>query len=267
MRSPFPGMDPYLEGSLWSSVHAALISGIASQLSPKLRPRYVALMQKRFVTDMYDSDEDIAIQTARETQVVFPDVAVATMGPRSHQAHSIAVEAPLQMQTVMPESVPVLTVEIRDAAQRRLVTAIEVLSPVNKRGQGRGEYLERRRKFLTSPTHLIEIDLTRTGHRVPMTEPLPRASYFAFVSRAGRRPTTGVWPIALMSRLPVIPVPLLPGDADLELDLQDVVSTAYDQFNFDLAVDYSKPPEVGLEEREWEWAKERIGKWKAFNPQ
>jgi len=258
-------MDPYLEGSLWSSVHAAFIAGIASHLSPKLRPRYVALMQKRFVTDMYDSDEDIAIQTAHESQVVFPDVAVATTEPRSRAAHSITVEAPLQMQTVMPESIPVLTVEIRDVSQRRLVTAIEVLSPANKRGEGRAEYLERRQKFLTSPTHLIELDLTRTGHRVPMTEPLPRAPYFAFVSRAGRRPVTGVWPIALTSELPTIPVPLLPGDPDLELDLQQVVSTAYDQYNFDLAVDYANPPEVPLDLSDQEWANRQIARWKQAN--
>ena len=100
-----------------------------------------------------------------------------------------------------------------------------------------------------------------------MTEPLPRASYFAFVSRAGRRPTTEVWPTALTSRLPVIPVPLLPGDRDLDLNLQDVVSTAYDQFNLDLAVDYAKPPEVPLDPPEQEWANGRIAEWRAANRQ
>jgi hypothetical protein len=32
MPSPFPGMDPYLEGSEWTSVHAELSSEIARQL-------------------------------------------------------------------------------------------------------------------------------------------------------------------------------------------------------------------------------------------
>ena len=29
MPSPFPGMDPYLEGSLWTTVHAQLSAEIA----------------------------------------------------------------------------------------------------------------------------------------------------------------------------------------------------------------------------------------------
>ena len=43
MPKPFPGMDPYLEGPLWVSVHTALIVEFAKQLAPKLEPKYVAL--------------------------------------------------------------------------------------------------------------------------------------------------------------------------------------------------------------------------------
>jgi uncharacterized protein DUF4058 len=263
MPSPFPGMDPYLEGSLWSSVHAALITQIAVQLSPRLRPRYIALLQKRFVTDMYDPEEELGIEVAREGAVTYPDVAIATKEAGVTKASSLTLEAPLRMQTVMPESVPTHTVEIRDVQKRKLVTAIEVLSPVNKRGEGRREYLERRQRYLTSPTHLVEIDLLRSGHRVPMTEALPRAAYFAFVSRAGRRPTTEVWPIALDSKLPSIPVPLLPGDEDLELNLQDALATIYGQLNLDLGVDYSKAPEVPLDAGEQEWARGCIARWES----
>ena len=265
MSSPFHGMDPYLEGSLWSSVQLALITQIAVQLSPRLRPRYIALLQKRFVTDMYDPDEELGIEVAREAEVTFPDVAIATKETGASKASSVTLDAPLRMQTVMPESVPTHTIEIRDVQKRRLVTAIEVLSPVNKRGEGRQEYLERRQRYLTSPTHLVEIDLLRGGHRVPMTEPLPRAAYFAFVSRAGRRPTAEVWPIKLESKLPSIPVPLLPGDDDLALNLQDALTTIYGQLNLDLGVDYSKPPELPLDPAEQEWANGRIKEWHATN--
>ena len=37
MPSPFPGMDPYLEGSLWMSVHTDLAVGIARQLNRQIR--------------------------------------------------------------------------------------------------------------------------------------------------------------------------------------------------------------------------------------
>jgi len=41
MASPFPGMDPYLEGHLWPDVHSALASKIRQLLAPQVRPRYV----------------------------------------------------------------------------------------------------------------------------------------------------------------------------------------------------------------------------------
>jgi hypothetical protein len=47
MPSPFPGMDPYLEGSLWMSVHTTLAVEIARQLNRQLLPRYIALSTRR----------------------------------------------------------------------------------------------------------------------------------------------------------------------------------------------------------------------------
>ena len=42
MPSPFPGMDPYLEGYLWPDVHTALSAKIRQLLTPLIRPRYTA---------------------------------------------------------------------------------------------------------------------------------------------------------------------------------------------------------------------------------
>ena len=42
MPSPFPGMDPYLEGSLWPDVHGSLIYTIRAGLSAKLPKGYFA---------------------------------------------------------------------------------------------------------------------------------------------------------------------------------------------------------------------------------
>lgn len=63
---------------------------------------------------------------------------------------------------------PHVSIEIRDVARRQLVTAIEILSPTNKRGEGRLEYLAKRRRLLLSTAHLMEIDLLRQGQRVPI---------------------------------------------------------------------------------------------------
>lgn len=253
MPSPFPGMDPYLEGSEWTSVHTELSSEIARQLAPKLRPKYIVRTTRRFVTEM---PEDVAI-TAGD---IYPDVSVfdtARLGAAGESAVAVA-PAPIELLTVVPARVPHVTIEIRDVANRQLVTAIEVLSPTNKRGEGYQEYLDKRRRLLYSTAHLMEIDLLRTGRRVPMQEPLPLAPYFVFLSRAERRPIVEVWPIQLDMRLPVVPVPLLAGDPDVALDLQLALDTIYDALNYDLSVDYTRPPEVPLEGEAAAWVAKRL---------
>lgn len=240
MPSPFPGMDPYLEGSLWMTVHAQLSAEIARQLAPKLRPKYLALTTERFVFSM---PESVAVATAS----IYPDVGVAELPLyNAGEAGTAVATAPFRLATAMPEAIPHVSIEIRDAASRRLVTGIEVLSPTNKRGDGREEYLAKRGRILLSTAHLIEIDLLREGQRVPMQQPLPAADYYVLVNRAESRPIADVWPIPLNSRLPEIPVPLLPGDADVTLDLQGALTTIYDILGYDLAVDYSLPPEIPL---------------------
>jgi hypothetical protein len=54
MPSPFPGMDPYLEGNLWTSFHAVFITEIVRQLNPRLAPRYLALVDKYHVVNSCD---------------------------------------------------------------------------------------------------------------------------------------------------------------------------------------------------------------------
>ena len=83
MPSPFPGMDPYLEGALWTTVHFSLSAEIVRQLAPKLRPRYLVLPAERFVTE---TPESVAISTAD----IYPDVSVAETrsAASNHSGHS-----------------------------------------------------------------------------------------------------------------------------------------------------------------------------------
>ncbi len=251
MPSPFPGMDPYLEGSLWMSVHSQLTAEIARQLAPKLRPKYLALTTERFVLDEIS---DVYVATAS----IYPDVGVVDTGAKPWGQGGVATAAPIRLATVVPTRVPHVVVEILETASRRLVTAIEVLSPTNKRSEGREEYLAKRRRILLSTAHLIEIDLLRQGQRVPMQRPLPDAPYFVVLSRAEERPISEVWPIQLDERLPAVPVPLLPDDADVSLDLQQAVTNVYDLLGYDLAIDYSGPPELPLRPDQAGWAEKRL---------
>jgi hypothetical protein len=240
-------MDPYLEGGLWTTVHFSLSAEIVRQLAPRLRPRYLVLPAERFVME---TPESVAI-TATD---MYPDVSVVeTRAMAAPTQGATIAAAPLELATIIPAPVPHVTIEIRDTANRQLVTAIEVLSPTNKRGDGRVEYLAKRRRILLSTAHLLEIDLLRQGQRVPMQKPLPPAPYFIFLSRAERRPLTEIWPISLKEPLPVVPVPLLPGDLDVALDLQQAFTLTYDLLGYDLALDYTQPPEMPLPQAEAAW--------------
>ena len=256
MPSPFPGMDPYLEGPMWSSVHSALCNEIARHLTPKLRPKYIALGNERHVlsvTEAWAEQEEPAGDQ-------YPDVAIlrSANSGTSTPFGSAGAAAPVEVATLIPSRVPHVTIEIRDVAERRLVTSIEVLSPTNKRGDGYDEYVQKRNRVLVSKTHLIEIDLLRQGRRVPAERPLPPAPYYVFLSRAERRPVMQVWPIQVNQPLPPIPVPLLPGDQDVSLDLQQVLVTTYDAHGYDLAVDYTQPPRVPLPPAEAAWVRQQL---------
>ena len=69
--------------------------------------------------------------------------------------------------------------------------------------------------------------------------------------------------MALADRLPPIPVPLLPGDVDVTLDLQQALTSVYDSNGYDIEIDYSRPPEVAFPPEEEAWAAQRIRAWKA----
>jgi hypothetical protein len=257
MPSPFPGMDPYLEGAFWTVFHANLIDEIARQLAPRLLPRYLALVEKRFV---------IATPEESTTTSIYPDLGIPKAGNHTGTTATAIAEPPLSLDTVVPEKIPHRTLEIRDVAERRLVTAIEMLSPTNKRGEGREEYLEKRQQVLMSSAHLVELDFLRKGRRVPMRQPLPSVPYFVLLSRAERRPRVGIWPIGLREHLPTIPIPLLQGDADVLLDLQLALTTIYNLFGYNLALDYTQPPEVPLDPEDAAWAAEQVRIWREGRP-
>ena len=63
-------------------------------------------------------------------------------------------------------------IEILGLPDMDLVTVVEILSPSNKSGSGRTEYLEKRATLLDRPVNFVEIDLLLGGRRMPMAEAL-----------------------------------------------------------------------------------------------
>lgn len=74
MASPFPGMDPHLEGEMWQEFHETLASEIRAQLLPQLRPKYVALLAKRYVIDRPSVS---ILDLPPEQRIIYPDIQIA----------------------------------------------------------------------------------------------------------------------------------------------------------------------------------------------
>lgn len=257
MSSPFPGMDPYLEGEMWQEFHERLASEISAQLMPKLAPKYVALLAKRYVLNR----PVFGIFGEIEQRVFYPDVHVVYPPRRIAEtaiAADVAIAEPAtEVISLLPDDVPIMSVELRDVADRRLVTVIEILSPANKIGEGVKEYLARRDAFIHTQTHLMEIDLLRLGKRIALDGEIPEAPYYVYLSRVQRRPYTQIWPVSLRQRLPVMPLPLLPPDPDVPLDLQAAVDACFALVGYERLLDYAAPLPY-LSDDDAAWVAERL---------
>ncbi len=250
MPNPFPGMAPYLEGPLWTMVHSNLIEEIARQLAPQLRPKYLALTNQRVVVAVPDPVE--------LPQTRSPDVGIYSNLAANAGDATAVLSAPLVLNYLAAEDQPQTFLEIRAVADHRLVTAVEVLSPTNKRGEALADFCRKRQELLSGEAHYIEIDLLRIGQRFPLSGILPSVPYFVFVSRRNTRPKEEIWPIALDQPLPPVPVPLLAGDLDVHLDLQRALNTVYELFGYDTAADHRGDPALPLPPEWSTWAHERL---------
>lgn len=243
MPSPFPGMDPYIESQRnWSDFHNSLGNEIRTYLNNQILPAYYATTVTYVAYDV--------IEIARsQPRSIYPDVGVwRTTGRPSATSGTAIVEAVIdqpqaQSMVKLEVSVRLVNVEVREAGTDTLVTAIEILSPVNKRaGLERQKYLRKRRELLRSEVHVMEIDLLRGGQRTPLEIRPPPAPYYVTLAHAEHRPYVDVWPIQLETRLPVLPVPLCAPDADVPLDLGAIVRSVYAQCGYVARIDYRQPP-------------------------
>lgn len=153
----------------------------------------------------------------------------------------------------IPDQKPARRLKVQDTHRRHVVAVIELLSPSNKdSGPDRDRYLDKRFEVLSSDAALVEIDLLRGGPRLPI-QGLPACSYYALVSRPGERPDVGLWPLGLPDRLPVVPIPLRPGEPEPTVDLQAVLDRVYDEGGYPYRI-YDGEPDPPLSAADAEWA-------------
>jgi hypothetical protein len=263
MKSPFPGMDPYIEAcGLWGDFHHDLISEIKRALSHAVPERYLVRAGERSYVVLVE-------QEGKTSRPFLPDVSVTTQRRKkpSKRKGGLAVAErgakaePVLMRAFIEEEHREAFVEIYDATpEQRLVTSIEVLSPSNKRPQTPGWdlYVRKRQSLLLGDVNLVEIDLLRSGQRMPMLDSWPDGAYTLLVARAKKYDRCQVWPVNLQMPLPSIRVPLVHPDPDIPLDLQPMIGAIYQRSRYERSIDYSKPLTPPLNSADAAWLKQRL---------
>jgi hypothetical protein len=215
-----------------------LADEIKAQLNAVLSPRYYADVDVRTVL------EEVGIAAVK---TVYPDAAVLeTVSSVPSGGTAVAIPAaPIQRLALLPEQYKMRTVQVRDTGTDSLVTALEILSPVNKRGGGLHTYREKRLNLLCADVHVIELDLLRAGERPgwEVNDPPIDSEYIVLVNRAFRGDVrqSEIWPVALNEPLPICPVPLLPPDPDVPLQLGEVLANVYRRAAYARRIAYTSP--------------------------
>jgi hypothetical protein len=256
MTSPFPGMNPYLENpDLWSEVHHRLITAIAIAIAPPLRPKYRVAIEKR-IYRMNTEDSiligipDLAIlkQVKNDNKdLISSHTGVMTLAKETEN-RSVTVTLPLPLEIKQGY------LEIREVSTGKVITVIEIISPTNKiTKEGRKAYLNKREKLLASDTNLIEIDLIRSGEKMPILTNIPETDYRILVVRNDQLPSAQLYGFDLRDTIPDFTIPLQSNETELELNLQNLLLEIYEQAGFDLTLDYSHDPVPNVLEKDRKW--------------
>lgn len=260
-RSPFPGMDPWLEHpNRWRDVHSSVVTYLRDDLHAILPRPYYARIEDRVIVDTED-------------KVILPDVRVVEAQKHAGPGMAVLDADPAVFVTVQAVEVEEHYIEIRDLESgHKVVSVIEVISPTNKRpgGEGMRAYRAKQEELLASDTNLVEIDLLRGGQHVAAVsrDSLARLRpyhYLVVVRRAAKPERRETYPVRLDARLPRVAVPLRDPDADVVVDLQSLIDRAYERGAYAWTIDYQTPPEPPLESPDAAWAAARVGESSAVS--
>ena len=245
-------MNPYLEDpDLWPGIHKTFIAGLQRLLSPQLRPDYMVRIEER----VYVSDEP---NVSGQRPFRIPDVMIVDEGGAAARATAIATE-PQQNEDAINVELPSVELEknrylkIIKVSNREVVAVIELLSPSNKTGDGRQEYLSKRAEVQYSLSHLVEIDLLRSGSPMPVVGDVPGGDYRILISNARLTPDASLYVFGMRQSIPVFVMPLAEGSEGIAIDLKPVIDEVYVLGSYDRDIDYGQDPAPPLSDPDSTW--------------
>jgi hypothetical protein len=263
MKSPFPGMDPYLEKH-WGDIHSRLIIYACDQMQGNLPGSLFARVEERVYLE----------KPEEEGQSIYPDLRVVEYPQGGWSAARAALEAGTTLAEPLIVHLPIEPVtetfiEIIDAETgNKVITVIEFLSLSNKTpGEGLNLFLRKQKECRQAKVSLVEVDLLRSGNRFltirpEQVPPQARLTYLTSVWRSWTPDTCELYPISLREKLPDVRIPLRPDDEDILLELQPLVDQAYRNGRYFRTLDYTQPPNPPLGEDNERWVRKLIEKWK-----
>jgi hypothetical protein len=246
-------MDPWLEHpATWPDVHNSLIAAIRDALAPLVQPRYFVGVESR-TTLLSELDVDLVYR---------PDVSIHATREHATETREPGVAVlehpevkPIPVVLALEEEIEETYLLIKELPGRKLVTAIEILSPSNKKAaEPRLEYRKKRSNLIRALVNLVEIDLLRAGDPMPLLNPAPPSDYRILICRPRRRMGTDLYPFSWRTPIPRIPIPLLPADTEPILDLNTILHALMDRARYDLVVNYAQPPDPPLRSEDAAWA-------------
>jgi len=261
MRSPFPGMDPFLESpSQWSEFHARFIYELAAELGDNVDDNFGVHIEKRVYLV-----EDNLWGDGRGFQAI-PNVMIErqrTIAPATSTQTMATVSEPTYIERFEALEVHEWFIEIRETRNRDAIAVIELVSPFNKTAGTRGieDFNGKRNAVMASRTHWIEIDLLRNGARLAEVE--NKSDYYALLKRAVQpHDQFAVWFFDLRDKMPTIAVPLrLPYD-DIALELQTVFDRTNERAHYARHLDYSADiPMPRLSVPMLRWVGDQLQQW------
>ena len=251
-QNPFPGMNPYLENpGIWPEVRNKVIVGLSDLLSPQLQPDYVVRTAQR----VYIGVEPGTVGTVRHR---IPDAMIladGTIGLRSEIAAAEPQPGVSAVAVALPatELVRQRYLQVLRADDLEVVAVIEVLSPSNKSGHDREDYLAKRAEVKSSTAHLVEIDLLRAGSPMPVIGDVPQGCYRIIVANSRLRPQADLYAFDLREPAPEFTLPLAKGASGVSVDLNEVLGHVYSHGSYNMLIDYRQDPEPPLSDDDRAW--------------
>jgi Protein of unknown function (DUF4058) len=256
-------MDPYIEAcGLWGDFHTHLVEKIYERLAESVPDRYLVRTGERSYVLLVESGD-------KQSHPFLPDVSVTARRGRKKPAKkggtAVAESAgrfePVTMRAFVQEEHREAFVEIYEvSSEQRLVTCIDVLSPSNKHPgtEGWDLYQRKRQSLMLGNVNLVEIDLLRSGRRMPMLDPWPEGPYSVLVAPARKAQHCRVWAAHFRWPLPDLPVPLSRPDSDISLSLQPMIDAIYERSRYARSIDYRKPLTPALDAAGAAWLEQQF---------